>query len=52
FGPAIRFATEIYEAYNGVFRLCSIYSNRLAPSRDISQKFASMSWVKHILSGG
>ncbi|KAJ7358443.1 hypothetical protein DFH08DRAFT_932505 [Mycena albidolilacea] len=42
FGPAIRFATEIYEAFNGVFRLCSIYSNRLAPSRDISQKFASM----------
>ncbi|KAJ7867198.1 hypothetical protein B0H14DRAFT_3084134 [Mycena olivaceomarginata] len=52
FGPAIRFATEICEAYNGVFRLCSIYSNRLAPSRDISQKFASMSRVKHILSGG
>ncbi|KAJ7793439.1 hypothetical protein B0H14DRAFT_2533522 [Mycena olivaceomarginata] len=52
FGPAIRFATEIYEAYNGVFRLCSIYSNRLAPSRDISLKFASMSRVKHLLSGG
>ncbi|KAJ7888627.1 hypothetical protein B0H14DRAFT_3081939 [Mycena olivaceomarginata] len=32
FGPAIRFATEIYEAFNGVFRLCSIYSNRLAPN--------------------
>ncbi|KAJ7192259.1 hypothetical protein GGX14DRAFT_537765 [Mycena pura] len=42
FGPSIRFATEIYEAYNGVFRLCSIYSNRLAPSRDISLKFAAM----------
>ncbi|KAJ7875510.1 hypothetical protein B0H14DRAFT_3547906, partial [Mycena olivaceomarginata] len=52
FGPAIRFATEIYEAFNGVFRLCSIYSNRLAPSRDISHKFASMDRVKHILSGG
>ncbi|KAJ7790376.1 hypothetical protein B0H14DRAFT_3115559 [Mycena olivaceomarginata] len=52
FGPAIRFATEIYEAYHGVFRLCSIYSNRLAPSRDISLKFASMSRVKHLLSGG
>ncbi|KAJ7866209.1 hypothetical protein B0H14DRAFT_2573484 [Mycena olivaceomarginata] len=52
FGPAIRFATEIYEAFNGVFRLCSIYSNRLAPSRDISHKFASMDRVKHILSSG
>ncbi|KAJ7831622.1 hypothetical protein B0H14DRAFT_3713311 [Mycena olivaceomarginata] len=52
FGPAIRFATEIYEAYNGVFRLCSIYSNHRAPSRDISLKFASMSRVKHYLSGG
>jgi hypothetical protein len=52
FGPGIRFSTEIYEAYNGVFRLCSIYSNRLAPSRDISLKFASMDRVKHLLSGG
>ncbi|KAF8168642.1 hypothetical protein K438DRAFT_1616019, partial [Mycena galopus ATCC 62051] len=52
FGPLIRSATEIYEAYNGVFRLCSLYSNRLAPSRDISRKFASMGRVKHFLSGG
>ncbi|KAJ7203485.1 hypothetical protein B0H12DRAFT_1035514 [Mycena haematopus] len=52
FGPGIRSSTEIYEAYNGVFRLCSVYSNRLAPSRDISLKFASMSRVKHFLSGG
>ncbi|KAJ6490861.1 hypothetical protein C8R45DRAFT_1096404 [Mycena sanguinolenta] len=52
FGPLIRSATEIYEAYNGVFRLCSVFSNRLAPSRDISRKFASMSRVKHSLSGG
>ncbi|KAJ7690611.1 hypothetical protein B0H14DRAFT_2420329 [Mycena olivaceomarginata] len=52
FGPLIRWATEIYESYNGVFRLCSIFSNRLAPSRDISTKFASMDRVKHFLSGG
>ncbi|KAJ7724046.1 hypothetical protein B0H14DRAFT_2641641 [Mycena olivaceomarginata] len=52
FGPLIRSATEIYEAYNGVFRLCSLYSNRLAPSHDISRKFASMGRVKHFLSGG
>ncbi|KAJ7852374.1 hypothetical protein B0H14DRAFT_3658548 [Mycena olivaceomarginata] len=42
FGPLIRSATEIYEAYNGVF----------SPLRDISQKFASMDRVKHLLSGG
>ncbi|KAK7028584.1 hypothetical protein R3P38DRAFT_2776286 [Favolaschia claudopus] len=52
FGPLIRWATEIYEAYNGVFRLNSIFSNRIAPSRDIAAKFASMDRVKHILSGG
>ncbi|KAJ7830704.1 hypothetical protein B0H13DRAFT_2240601 [Mycena leptocephala] len=51
FGPLIRYATEIYEAFNGVFRLCSIFSNRQAPSRDISLKFASMGHVKHFLSG-
>ncbi|KAJ7351946.1 hypothetical protein DFH08DRAFT_913107 [Mycena albidolilacea] len=51
-GPLTHSATEIYEAYNGVFRLCSLYSNHLAPSRDISQNFASMDWVKHLLSGG
>ncbi|KAF8874151.1 hypothetical protein CPB84DRAFT_1690343 [Gymnopilus junonius] len=52
FGPAIRNSTEIFECFNGVFRLCSIYSNHQAPSRDIATKFASMDRVKHILSGG
>ncbi|KAJ7509737.1 hypothetical protein B0H11DRAFT_1901131 [Mycena galericulata] len=52
FGPLIRSATEIYEAFNGVWRLCSLYSNHLAPSRDISRKFASMARVKHFLSSG
>ncbi|KAJ7085866.1 hypothetical protein C8R43DRAFT_909119 [Mycena crocata] len=52
FGPAVRFLTEIQESYNAVFRLCSIYSNRLSPSRDIAQKFALMDRVKHLLSGG
>ncbi|KAJ7080438.1 hypothetical protein B0H15DRAFT_787211 [Mycena belliarum] len=52
FGPAIRSSTEIFEKFNGVFRLCSINSNRLAPSRDISRKFASMERVKHLLCGG
>ncbi|KAJ7902860.1 hypothetical protein B0H14DRAFT_2329467 [Mycena olivaceomarginata] len=51
FGPLIRWATEIYESHNTVFRLCSVLSNRLAPSRDIAMKFASMDRVKHFLSG-
>lgn len=52
FGPAIRFSTEVHEAYNAVFRMCSINSNHLAPGRDISRKFASMDRAKHLLSGG
>ncbi|KAJ7618023.1 hypothetical protein FB45DRAFT_1103391 [Roridomyces roridus] len=52
FGPLIRVSTEIYEAFNGVFRTCSVFSNHLAPSRDISRKFASMDRVKHVLCGG
>ncbi|KAJ7222568.1 hypothetical protein GGX14DRAFT_352846 [Mycena pura] len=52
FGPAIRFSTEIFESCNAIFRACSVRSNRLAPSRDIARKFASMERVKHLLSGG
>ncbi|KAJ7343257.1 hypothetical protein DFH08DRAFT_915165 [Mycena albidolilacea] len=52
FGPLIRWAMEIYESHNTIFRLCSVFSNRLAPSRDIAVKFASMDRVKHFLSGG
>ncbi|KAF7361103.1 hypothetical protein MSAN_01141900 [Mycena sanguinolenta] len=52
FGPAIRFSTEIFEAFNSVFRMCSVNSNHIAPSRDISRKFASMDRLKHLLSGG
>jgi hypothetical protein len=52
FGPAIRFSTESFEAYNTVFRQCSILSNHLAPSRDISLKFCSLERIKHVFSGG
>jgi hypothetical protein len=52
YGPAIRYSTEVFECYNAIFRLCSVLSNRQAPSRDIAKKFASMERVKHILSGG
>ncbi|KAF8170969.1 hypothetical protein K438DRAFT_1982253 [Mycena galopus ATCC 62051] len=52
FGPAVLFSTERYEAYNAVFRLCSIYSNRMTPSRDIAWSFAGIDRVKHIVTGG
>ena len=52
FGPSVRFATENFESYNSVFRLCSILSNHHAPSRDIAQKFCGMERVKHIVSTG
>ncbi|KAL0565664.1 hypothetical protein V5O48_016353 [Marasmius crinis-equi] len=51
-GPAVRFSTEIFEAYNAVFRLCSVLSNHQAASRDISRKMADMDRIKHILTGG
>ncbi|THV04305.1 hypothetical protein K435DRAFT_961933 [Dendrothele bispora CBS 962.96] len=52
FGPPVRYSTEIFECFNAIFRLCSIYSNHQAPSRDIALKFTSMARVKHIFSGG
>lgn len=52
FGPAVRYATEIFEAYNGIFRFCAILSNRQAVSHDVAMKFRSMDCMKHLLSGG
>lgn len=52
FGPAILFSTERYESYNAVFRAASIFSNRMAPSRDIASCFANMDRVKHTVTGG
>ncbi|KAJ6621012.1 hypothetical protein B0H10DRAFT_1945650 [Mycena sp. CBHHK59/15] len=52
FGPTVLFSTERYEAYNAVFRACSIYSNNLTPSRDIAWSFAGIDRVKHIVTGG
>ncbi|KAH7928239.1 hypothetical protein BV22DRAFT_974816, partial [Leucogyrophana mollusca] len=52
FGPAIIFSTERYEAFNHVFRLACIYSNRQAPSRDTCNIFARQDIVKHIATGG
>ncbi|KAL1694690.1 hypothetical protein GGG16DRAFT_46832 [Schizophyllum commune] len=51
-GPAVRFATEVFECYNAVFRFCSIFSNHQAPSRDIAHKLADLERIKHVLCGG
>lgn len=52
FGPLVGVATEIFEAFNAVFRFCSILSNHLAPSRDIAQQLAEQEGLKHHLMGG
>ncbi|KAF9065870.1 hypothetical protein BDP27DRAFT_1384442 [Rhodocollybia butyracea] len=52
FGPLIHYSTEVFEAFNAVFQLCSIFSNHQAPSRDIAFKFAGLNRLKHMLSGG
>ena len=52
FGPAITFSTERYESFNHVFRLCSIHSNKKAPSRDTCKWFGTHDIIKHVSLGG
>ncbi|TFK22439.1 hypothetical protein FA15DRAFT_657497 [Coprinopsis marcescibilis] len=52
FGPAILYSTEVFECWNAVFRICSILSNHLSPSKDISATLAEMERFKHIISSG
>ncbi|KAF8501219.1 hypothetical protein JB92DRAFT_3213844 [Gautieria morchelliformis] len=51
FGPAIRYATEVFECFNHVFRMCSVLSNHQVPGHDIARKCSSMEHVKHLMSG-
>ena len=51
-GPAVLYATEIFECFNAIFRLCSVLSNHQAPSRDIALACADMDRFKHQVSGG
>jgi hypothetical protein len=52
FGPPILYATEGFECWNVIFRLCSVLSNHQAPSRDIGITLADMERFKHQVSGG
>ena len=52
YGPSIRFATEVEESYNALFRFCSILSNHQAPSRDIARQFAALEHTAFVLAGG
>ena len=51
-GPAGLYATEIFECFNAIFRMCSVLSNHQAPSRDIALACADMDRFKHQVSGG
>ena len=52
FGPLVGVAAEGFESFNAVFRLCSVFSNHLTPSRDIAFKLAQQEVLKHRLTGG
>ncbi|KAJ7852212.1 hypothetical protein B0H14DRAFT_3137185 [Mycena olivaceomarginata] len=52
FGPSVIYATEIQECWNAIFRLCSIFSNHLSPSRDIAKTLGDMERFKNMVSGG
>ncbi|KAI0309904.1 hypothetical protein OF83DRAFT_1088741 [Amylostereum chailletii] len=51
-GPAVLYSTETFECWNTIFRMCSILSNHLAPSRDIALTLADMERFRHQVSGG
>lgn len=52
FGSIVGSASEIYECFNAVFHVCSVLSNRQAPSRDIANQLGKQEGFKHRASGG
>ncbi|KAI9103448.1 hypothetical protein DFS34DRAFT_576687, partial [Phlyctochytrium arcticum] len=40
FGPAVLFATETFESFNPIVRVQLAHTNRHAPSKDVSSRFA------------
>ncbi|KEP45802.1 hypothetical protein V565_240180, partial [Rhizoctonia solani 123E] len=52
FGPLLGPDSERYESFNSVFRMCSVLSNRSAPSLDTATQMAKMDTVRHIATGG
>ncbi|KAF7374036.1 hypothetical protein MSAN_00284300 [Mycena sanguinolenta] len=51
FGPLIGVATEIFEAFNAVFRAASVLSNHRALSRDIARQLASQEGARSLALG-
>jgi len=52
FGPLVGVVTEAFECFNAIFRFCSIHSNHLAPSRDISRQLSGQESLKHRVTSG
>ncbi|KAH9440900.1 hypothetical protein Pst134EB_029552 [Puccinia striiformis f. sp. tritici] len=52
FGPAVLFATEKFESFNGVVRNSSTHSNKQAPGKDIAISFSNELCIRFLMSGG
>eukprot|EP00731_Ephydatia_muelleri_P016897 Em0009g1321a len=52
FGPSSAFSAERFESFNANVRTYNIFGNRLAPSRDIAQRFSTLQHLRYICSDG